>query len=53
MVAQVGRLGPRTSDVAKGQLRSNREKKKPKVNTNKIKPALTTSPFAAPRFPGA
>ena len=40
MVAQVGRFGPRASAVAKGQVRSNREKKKPKADTNKIKAAL-------------
>ena len=50
MVAQVGRFGPRASAVAKGQVRSNREKKKPKADTNKIKAAPTASPFAAPRF---
>jgi hypothetical protein len=37
--------------VAKGQLRSNREKKKPKADKSKIK-AAPASPFAAARFPG-
>ena len=50
MVAQVGRFGPRASAVAKGQVRSNREKKKRTADTNKIKAAPTASPFAAPRF---
>jgi hypothetical protein len=39
-------------DVAKGQLRSNREKKKPKADKNKIKAAPPASPFASARFPG-
>jgi hypothetical protein len=38
--------------VAKGQLRSNREKKKPKADKNKVKAAPALSPFASPRFPG-
>jgi len=37
--------------VAKGQLRSNREKKKPKADKSKIK-AAPASPFAAARLPG-
>jgi hypothetical protein len=36
--------------VAKGQLRSNREKKKPKADKNKVKAAPAASPFA-PRSP--
>jgi hypothetical protein len=36
--------------VAKGQLRSNREKKKPKADKNKAKAAPAASPFA-PRSP--
>jgi hypothetical protein len=43
---------PRESDVAKGQLRSNREKKKPKADKNKVKSAPAASPFAPPRLPG-
>ena len=31
--------------MAKGQLRSNREKKKPKADKNKKKSALAASPF--------
>lgn len=38
--------------MAKGQLRSNREKKKPKADKNKLKSAPAASPFASPRFPG-
>jgi hypothetical protein len=38
--------------VAKGQLRSNREKKKPKADKNKVKAAPAASPFASPRFVG-
>jgi hypothetical protein len=39
-------------DVAKGQLRSNREKKKPKAEKNKVKAAPATSAFATPRSAG-
>jgi hypothetical protein len=39
--------------VAKGQMRSNREKKKPKAEKNKVKAAPAPSPFASPRFPGS
>jgi hypothetical protein len=47
-----GRL-PRESDVARGQQRSNREKKKPKADKNKVKAApAASSPFASQRFPG-
>jgi hypothetical protein len=42
---------PWQSYVAKGQLRSNREKK-PKADKNKLKAAPAASPFAAPRFAG-
>lgn len=35
--------------MAKGQMRSNKEKKKPKQNKDKSSPAL--SPFAAPQRP--
>jgi hypothetical protein len=42
---------PRESDVAKGQLRSNREKKKPKADKNKVKAAPAASPFASMRAP--
>jgi hypothetical protein len=38
--------------VAKGQLRSNREKKKPKADKSKIKAAPAASPFASTRPPG-
>jgi hypothetical protein len=38
--------------VAKGQLRSNREKKKPKTDKNKKKSAPTVSPFAPTRLTG-
>jgi hypothetical protein len=37
--------------MAKGQQRSNREKKKPKADKNNTK-APTVSPFAATKFPG-
>jgi hypothetical protein len=37
--------------VAKGQLRSNREKKKPKADKNKVKAAPAASPFASMRVP--
>jgi hypothetical protein len=43
---------PWEDDVAKGQLRSNREKKKPKADKSKIKDAPAASPFASPRIPG-
>jgi hypothetical protein len=33
-------------------MRSNREKKKPKADKNKIKDAPVASPFASARFPG-
>jgi hypothetical protein len=36
--------------MAKGQLRSNREKKKPKADKNKKKSAPATSPVSAVRF---
>jgi len=38
--------------VAKGQLRSNREKKKPKADKNKKKSAPAVSPFAPTRLTG-
>ena len=38
--------------MAKGQLRSNREKKKPKADKNKIKAAPVASPFAPARLAG-
>ena len=41
----------REDDVAKGQQRSNREKKKPKADKNNTK-APAVSPFAASKFPG-
>lgn len=34
--------------MAKGQMRSNREKKKPKADKNKKKSAAAVSPFAVP-----
>jgi hypothetical protein len=42
----------REDKVAKGQLRSNREKKKPKADKNKKKGAAAASPFAPPRLSG-
>ena len=38
--------------VAKGQLRSNREKKKPKAERNKKKSAPAISPFTPTRLTG-
>jgi hypothetical protein len=38
--------------MAKGQMRGNREKKKPKADKSKTKQAPAESPFAASRFPG-
>jgi hypothetical protein len=38
--------------MAKGQMRSNREKKKPKADKSKLKDAPAASPFASTRFPG-
>jgi hypothetical protein len=38
--------------LAKGQQRSNREKKKPKADKNKTKIEPAVSPFASARFPG-
>ena len=38
--------------MAKGQMRSNREKKKPKADKNKKKGEAVASPFAAARVPG-
>lgn len=38
--------------MAKGQMRSGREKKKPKADKNKTKITPTVSPFASARFPG-
>ena len=35
--------------MAKGQMRSNREKKKPKADKNKVKAAAPVSPFASAR----
>jgi len=34
-------------DMAKGQLRSNREKKKPKADKNKSKTSMPASPWAS------
>jgi hypothetical protein len=39
--------------MAKGQLRSNREKKKPKADKNKKKAAQAVSPFALVRRTGS
>ena len=36
--------------MAKGQLRSNREKKKPKADKNKSKTSMPASPWAAAQF---
>jgi hypothetical protein len=38
--------------MAKGQMRSNKEKKKPKAEQNKKKKGAAASPFAAVRSPG-
>ena len=42
----------REDKVAKGQLRSNREKKKPKADKDKKKSAPAVSPFAPTRLTG-
>ncbi len=39
--------------MAKGQMRSNREKKKPKADKNKQKQTPPISPFASARFSGS
>jgi hypothetical protein len=39
-------------DMAKGEQRSNREKKKPKADKNNTKVAPAGSPFASTKFPG-
>ena len=36
--------------MAKGQLRSNREKKKPKADKNKSKTSIPASPWAPTQF---
>jgi hypothetical protein len=38
--------------MAKGQMRSNREKKKPKADKSKKRDEAPASPFAASRVPG-
>jgi hypothetical protein len=38
--------------MAKGQMRSNREKKKPKSDKNKTKNVPSASPFAPPLYAG-
>ena len=38
--------------MAKGQMRGNREKKKPKADKNGSKVATAVSPLAIGRFPG-
>jgi hypothetical protein len=38
------------NDMAKGQLRSNREKKKPKADKNKSKTSIPASPWASTQF---
>jgi hypothetical protein len=43
---------PEEDQVAKGQMRSNREKKKPKADKNKKKDEAPASPFASGRAPG-
>ena len=40
---------PGRHEVAKGQMKSNREKKKPKADKNKVKAAAPVSPFAPAR----
>jgi hypothetical protein len=42
----------REDKVAKGQMRSNREKKKPKAEKNKKKSAPAVSPFTLARMTG-
>jgi hypothetical protein len=42
----------REDDVAKGQMRSTREKKKPKADKSKKKEEAAVSPFASARAPG-
>ena len=37
-------------EMAKGQLRSNREKKKPKADKNKSKTSIPASPWAPTQF---
>jgi hypothetical protein len=37
-------------DMAKGQLRSNREKKKPKADKNKSKASMPASAWASSQF---
>ena len=39
-------------DVAKGQMRSNKEKKKPKADKSKKKGEAPLSPFASAQVPG-
>jgi hypothetical protein len=39
-------------DMAKGQMRSTREKKKPKADKSKKKSEAPASPFASARAPG-
>jgi len=39
-------------DVAKGQMRSNKEKKKPKADKSKKKSEAPASPFASAQVPG-
>jgi hypothetical protein len=43
---------PKEDTVAKGQMRSNKEKKKPKADKNKKKGEAPTSPFASGHAPG-
>jgi hypothetical protein len=38
--------------MAKGQMRGNREKKKPKADKSKTKQAATDTVFSSNRFPG-
>jgi len=38
--------------MAKGQMRGNKEKKKPKQNKDKKKGAVAASPFATAQMPG-
>jgi hypothetical protein len=42
----------REDTMAKGQMRSNREKKKPKADKNKKKGAAAASPFTPVRLTG-
>jgi hypothetical protein len=46
-VESIAKTKPGVSAMAKGQMRSNKEKKKPKADKNKKKGGAAPSPFAA------